>query len=61
MLWKVEHVLLQVNIPPNAWAGTIANLTLATSSDGFDIEYDVKLQIEVLEIRVGKSTYLIRP
>ena len=45
-----ETVLLQVNIPSNAWAGTIANLTLATSSDGFDIEYDVKLQIEVLEV-----------
>ena len=45
-----ETVLFELNIPTNAWAGTIANLTLATSSEGYDIEYDVKIQIEVLQV-----------
>ena len=40
----------EVNIPTNAWAGTMANLTLDTSSEGFDIDYDVKIQIEVLQV-----------
>ena len=45
-----ETVILEVYIPTNAWAGTMANLTLATSSEGFVIDYDVLIQIEVLEI-----------
>lgn len=45
-----ETVTLEVNIPTNAWAGTIANLTLDTSSEGFDIDYDVSIQIEVLQV-----------
>ena len=45
-----ETVTLEVNIPTNAWAGTMANLTLDTSSEGFDIDYDVSIQIEVLQV-----------
>ncbi len=45
-----ETVLFEVSIPTNAWAGTIANLTLATFSEGYDIDYDVMIQIEVLQV-----------
>ena len=45
-----ETVMFELNIPTNTWAGTIANLTLATSSEGYVIEYDVMIQIEVLQV-----------
>ena len=46
-----ETVMFELNIP-TTWAGTIANLTLATSSEGYVIEYDVMIQIEVLRRRL---------
>ena len=38
-----ETITFEVDIPANAWAGTIANLTLSTSSEGFEIDYDVMI------------------
>ena len=45
-----ETILFEVNIPTDAWAGTIANLTLATSSEGYNIDYYVMIQIEVTQV-----------
>ena len=45
-----ETIQFELNIPTNAWAGTICNLTLDTSSEGFDIDFDVLIQLEILQV-----------
>ena len=49
-IFENEVVHLEIEIPDNTWSGTTANLTLETSSEGFDIDYDVSIQIEVLPV-----------
>ena len=46
-IFENEVVHLEIEIPDNTWSGTTANLTLETSSEGFDIDYDVSIQIEI--------------
>ena len=45
-IFENEVVHLEIEIPDNTWSGTTANLTLETSSEGFDIDYDVSIQIK---------------
>lgn len=45
-----ETLNFAVHIPEDSWSGTKANLTLQTSSSGFEIDYDISLIIEVLPV-----------
>ena len=45
-----ETVTLNVTIPENSWAGTIANLTLTASSSGFDIGLEVNIELVVANV-----------
>ena len=49
-IFENEIVHLEIEIPDDAWSGTTANLTLQTSSEGFNIDYDVSILIEVLPV-----------
>jgi hypothetical protein len=42
-----ETISLNIMIPENSWAGTVANLTLTASSSGFDIGREVNIELEV--------------
>ena len=42
-----EVVNLLLEVPSDAWAGTVANLTLIASSSGFDIDTQVSILLEV--------------
>ena len=44
---ETESLIVNVTIPENTWAGTIANLTLIASSSGFDIGNDTSIELEV--------------
>ena len=44
---ETEPLILNVTIPENSWAGTIANLTLIASSSGFDIDDETSIELEV--------------
>ena len=44
---ETESLNVNVTIPENTWAGTIANLTLIASSSGFDIGNDTSIELEV--------------
>ena len=44
---ETESLIVNVTIPDNTWAGTIANLTLIASSSGFDIGNDTSIELEV--------------
>jgi len=45
-----ELLNLTISIPEDTWAGTEVNLTLYTSSSGFEIEYDINLVVEILPV-----------
>lgn len=45
-----ETVTLNITIPENSWAGTVANLTLAASSSGFDIGLEVNIDLIVKNV-----------
>ena len=45
-----ETISLNITIPENSWSGTIASLTLTASSNGFDIDRDVSIDLEVEDV-----------
>ena len=45
-----ETVNLLIQIPADAWAGSVANLTLVASSSGFDIDKEISILLEVKDV-----------
>ena len=49
-VYESESLTLGLTIPGNTWAGTVADLTLVGSSSGFDIDYNISIELNVASV-----------